>query len=158
MSGPPCGPTQVVFEVLRHIAGPPPNINQAAAKAAGDYVETQLEPIKEEMKAQVEGIAEVIALMLFFLVVIPLILYIIWISYELGETVSVTIAIVIIFIVVVAIILFLAAGAISTAVDGIVNTAVTQLIKFDNPNATNALLVSLEGAAAQYVQAVGGHC
>lgn len=155
MSGPLCGPAGVVFEVLLSLRN---GVNSAGARAASVYVEKQLEPVKGEMKKQVEGIPVVIAVLLFFLVVIPLLVYLIWIAYELNVPARLALIVVLVFLVVVAIAVWFCLSSIREAVDSVIETATAQFIELDNPRAVRSLVVTLNNAAGQYLAVLDETC
>ena len=153
MSGPPC--QGVVFDVLFSLRN---GVNSAGARAAGAYVETQLAPIKTEMKKQVEGIPVVIVVLLFFLVIVPLLVYLIWIAYELSVPVELALALVLVFLVFVAIAVLFCVSSIGTAINTVIEKATSQFIKLDNPQALSALKASLNNSARQYLATLGKDC
>ena len=145
-----------MFDVLLSIRER--GINSAAARAAGAYVETRLQPIKDEMERQVEGIPVVIAVLLFFLVILPLLIYLIWIAYELDVSAGVALAVVLIFFVVVAVAIYFIVTTISDAIDTVIETATRQFISLDNPQALSAFLASLNNASRNYLTVIGETC
>ena len=144
---PPCGTPAFFFTILSLAGG----VNERAAQQAQRYVEERIAPVENEMKAQVSGIAVVVIVILIFFVLIPMLVYIVWIAYELKVSAGVMLALLLVFLIVSLSLVFLVLSVVSNTIDTVVNTATRQVVALDTPQAINALKASLNGSAAQYV-------
>jgi len=154
MSIPPCGNPEFYLTLVSLLGG----LNIPAARVAAAYVETQLAPVKTEMANQVDGIAVVLVLILFFFIIIPLFVYIVWICYELQTSVTTAIVMIVLFFIVSLAIVYFVATSVGTTINGVLNTATSQLISLDNPNTVTTLETSINTAASQYLAAIGITC
>ena len=93
---PPCGTPAFFFTILSLAGG----VNERAAQQAQRYVEERIAPVENEMKAQVSGIAVVVIVILIFFVLIPMLVYIVWIAYELKVSAGVMLALLLVFLIV----------------------------------------------------------
>ena len=154
MSEPTCA--SVVLDVLLDIRFN--GLNETAARAAVQYLETRLAPVRGEMKRQLEGIPVVIAVFILLLIFIPLLIYLLWIAYELNLSVGLTSALILIFIVAVVISVAYTLSSISTAVDTVVEAVTAQFVRIDNPQAKAATVVAFNNSARKYLSVLNISC
>lgn len=144
---PPCRSFPFVAALLSLANG----VNERAAEQAQIYLDSRLDPVKEEMKNQVSGIALVVVIILVFFVIIPMLVYIIWIAYELSATAGMLAAMFLVFLVLSLMLVYTVISVVSNTINTVINTATREVIALNNPQSVNALKVSFNGAAAQYV-------
>lgn len=149
---PPCKNPIFLFTLI----GLKDGINERAAQQAEAYIQKRLDPVKEDMKNQVSGIATVVILILVFFIILPMLVYIIWIAYELGADSGVMMALMLVFLIISLVLVYLVVSVVSNTINTVINTATRQVVALDNPQAIGALVASLNGAAAQYVQKTTG--
>src|SRR5881394_1623433 len=106
---PPCGTPAFFFTILSLAGG----VNERAAQQAQKYVEGRIAPVENEMKAQVSGIATIVIVILIFFVLLPMLVYIVWIAYELKASAEIMLALLLVFLIVSLALVFLVLSVVS---------------------------------------------
>jgi len=156
MSGATCGITSDFFRVLLRIGQRGVDVN--GLTAALNFVETQTQPIRDGMKEEAVKIGFAFVWLLSFIIILILLIFLIWVSYELDISGFVVVSIVIIMIIVTFVLGALAVTRASNTIEDIIERSLGNLSDFANDQTIVVALNTLSSAAGVYLAALGLPC
>jgi len=138
----------IITYYAAHPSVPP---DTAALKASAKYIEDGLIPIKDEIKTEVVSIGYSIALMLVFITMFVVIIFVLWVCYELKVKAYVVIIVLIILIVVAIIVYYLAVTRAATAIEKLVDNSFSSLSALATPGQAIDVFGVINNSAAVYL-------
>jgi uncharacterized membrane protein YbhN (UPF0104 family) len=151
MSIPTCGPTGNVAKAIINIFAAQ-GFNPYAAAAARAYFNMETQPIKNEMSAESSKIGIVLVWFLTFIVILPLLIFIIWIYCEFNVNPYIILAIVVLILIIAIIVAVFATARTVTAIESTIEDALQDLSDFSEPQVETILFNTLNDAAAIYLK------